>query len=58
MENNPLVSVCVITYNSSKYVLETLESIKTQTYQNIELIVSDDCSTDDTVEVCENYDIF
>lgn len=56
MENqNPLVSVPVITYNSSKYVLETLESIKAQTYQNIELIISDDCSTDNTVELCRNW---
>lgn len=54
-ENNPLVSVTVITYNSSKYVLETLESIKAQTYQNIELIVSDDCSTDNTVEICRQW---
>ena len=52
---NPLVSIIVITYNSSKYVLETLESAKAQTYQNIELIVSDDCSTDDTVEVCKKW---
>ena len=54
-EYNPLVSVTVITYNSSKYVLETLESIKAQTYQNIELIVSDDCSTDNTVEICREW---
>lgn len=54
-EYNPLVSIIVITYNSSKYVLETLESVKTQTYQNIELIVSDDCSTDDTVGICRNW---
>ena len=53
--NNPLVSVPVITYNSSKYVLETLESIKAQTYQNIELVVSDDCSTDNTVEICRKW---
>lgn len=55
MSNNPLVSVCVITYNSSKYVLETLESIKNQTYQNIELVVSDDCSKDNTVTICRDW---
>ena len=57
MEANkqPLVSVPVITYNSAKYVLETLESIKAQTYQNIELIISDDCSTDNTVELCQQW---
>lgn len=51
----PLVSVPVITYNSSKFVLETLESIKAQTYQNIELIISDDCSTDNTIELCRKW---
>lgn len=55
MNNQSLVSVPVITYNSSKFVLETLESIKSQTYQNIELIISDDCSTDNTVELCQNW---
>lgn len=53
--NQPLVSVPVVTYNSAKYVLETLESIKAQTYQNIELIISDDCSTDNTVELCQKW---
>lgn len=48
----PLVSVVVITYNSAEYVVETLESIREQTYENIELIVTDDCSSDDTVKVC------
>lgn len=52
---NPLVSIVVITYNSSKYVLETLESAKAQTYRNIELIVSDDCSTDDTINLCRTW---
>lgn len=55
MNNQSLVSVPVITYNSSKFVLETLESIKAQTYQNIELIISDDCSTDNTVELCQQW---
>lgn len=54
-EGNPLVSIIVITYNSSKYVLETLESAKAQTYKNIELIVSDDCSTDNTAEICRKW---
>lgn len=52
---NPLVSIILITYNSSKYVFETLESIKNQTYSNIELIISDDCSSDNTVSICENW---
>lgn len=53
--SQPLVSVPVITYNSSKTVLETLDSIYNQTYQNLELIVSDDCSTDNTVEICREW---
>ncbi len=51
----PLVSIIVITYNSSKYVLETLESAKAQTYENIELIISDDASQDNTVEICRQW---
>ncbi|MEI7982993.1 MAG: glycosyltransferase [Bacteroidota bacterium] len=53
MLKDPLVTIIVVTYNSEKYVLETLESAKTQIYQNIELIVSDDCSTDNTLEICK-----
>lgn len=51
----PLVSIIVITYNSSKYVFETLESIKAQTYSNLELIIADDRSTDNTVEISEKW---
>lgn len=54
-ESNPLVSVVVITYNSSDTILRTLDSVKVQTYQNIELIVSDDCSTDDTVAIIREW---
>lgn len=48
-KNTPLITIVVITYNSSKYIVDTLDSIYKQNYQNIELIVSDDCSTDDTI---------
>ena len=53
--NNPLVSVVVIAYNSGDTIIETLESIKRQTYSNIELIISDDHSSDDTVAICEEW---
>jgi alpha-1,3-rhamnosyltransferase len=52
---NPLISIVVITYNSSEFVLETLESAKNQTYKNIEIIISDDNSTDNTVEICRTW---
>lgn len=55
MEYNPLVSINVLTYNSAKYIIDALESVKTQTYKNIELIVSDDCSKDDTVQICKKW---
>ena len=51
----PLVSVIVITYNSENYVIETLESAKSQSYNNIELVISDDGSTDHTVEICKEW---
>jgi glycosyltransferase involved in cell wall biosynthesis len=53
--NEPLVSIIVITYNSAKYVLETLESAKIQTYENTELIIADDCSKDNTVSICQHW---
>ena len=52
---NPLISVGVIAYNSSEYILDLLESVKAQTYQKIELIVSDDRSSDDTVAICKEW---
>lgn len=50
-----LVSVIVVTYNSSSTIIETLESVKGQTYNNIELIVSDDCSSDGTKSLCVEW---
>lgn len=50
-----LVSVPVLTYNSSDFIIETLESIFSQTYNPIELIISDDCSKDNTVQIVEDW---
>lgn len=51
-DRKPLVSCTVLSYNSAKTIVETLDSIAAQTYSNIELIVSDDCSKDNTIEIC------
>lgn len=53
--NTPLVSIVVLTYNSGKFVLETLNSILSQDYPRIELLVSDDGSKDNTCEIVENW---
>lgn len=50
-----LVSIIVLTYNSAAFVRETLESVKSQSYRNIELIITDDHSKDDTVEICTSW---
>lgn len=47
----PLVSVCIPAYNNAGYIKDTIESILNQTYQNLEVIVVDDCSSDNTAEV-------
>ncbi len=49
------VSIAMATYNGEKYLKEQIESIYAQTYKNIEVIVTDDCSTDKTVEILEQY---
>lgn len=51
----PLVSVVVIAFNSADYIVETLDSIKAQSYQTLELIVSDDCSTDLTALIVTDW---
>ncbi len=51
MGNLPLVSVLAVSYNHAEFVIETLESIRKQTYANIQLVILDDCSTDNTVEL-------
>ena len=50
----PLVSVCIPAYNSSVYIKRTMESVLEQNYKNIELVVIDDQSKDNTVEIVES----
>ncbi len=50
----PLVSVCIPAYNNAAYIKETIDSILNQTYRNLELIICDDKSKDNTVEVIES----
>jgi len=54
MSDNPLISVVVATHNHAHFLPECLNSIKTQTYDNYELIVVDNGSTDNTKEVIES----
>ena len=52
-----LISVCIPTYNSEKYIEECINSVLSQTYQNIEIIVSDNNSQDNTLKVIKSLNI-
>ena len=52
---SPLVSVLMTAYNREKYIAEAIESVLISTYTNFELIIVDDASTDNTVEVAKIY---
>ena len=55
MNNLPLVSIPILTYNGEKFLKAQLDSIFSQTYTNIEVIAFDDRSTDGTVNILEQY---
>ena len=55
MYNNNLISIVCATYNSAQYIEETIHAIIVQTYLNWELILIDDCSTDDTINILYHY---
>lgn len=57
MKDYGLVSIVTPSYNSSKYLRETIEAIQSQTYQKWELLITDDCSTDDSCSIIEEYAI-
>ena len=55
MKDYGLVSIITPSYNSSKFIGETIESIQAQTYKHWELLITDDCSTDDSIEIIRRY---
>jgi glycosyltransferase involved in cell wall biosynthesis len=55
--NNPLVSVIIPNYNHARFLDERIQSILNQTYQNFEVIILDDKSSDNSVEVINKYKI-
>jgi glycosyltransferase involved in cell wall biosynthesis len=55
MENTPLISIAVCTYNGAKFLTKQLDTLVNQTYPNIEIVVVDDCSKDDTVTILNSY---
>ncbi|MDE6963459.1 MAG: glycosyltransferase, partial [Lachnospiraceae bacterium] len=59
-EEKPLISVIVPVFNGQDYLEKCIESIEKQTYKNLEIIIINDGSTDDTAAVCvklrENYE--
>ena len=55
MTDNPLVSVVVPVYNVEKYLDRCVQSVVNQTYENLEIILVDDGSTDASPSLCDNY---
>jgi glycosyltransferase involved in cell wall biosynthesis len=55
-QNKPLVSIITVVYNGEKYLEKTIQSVINQTYTNIEYIIIDGGSSDNTVDIIKKYD--
>ncbi len=52
---NPKITVLLSVFNDEKYISEAIDSILSQTFKDFELLIIDDCSTDGTIDVIQNY---
>jgi glycosyltransferase involved in cell wall biosynthesis len=57
MVTKPVISVLMTAFNREKYIAEAIESVLASTYKDFELIIVDDCSKDNTVEIARKYEI-
>ena len=55
MKNEPLVSIAMCTYNGAAYLVQQLDTLVAQTYKNIEVVVVDDQSADDSYTILQGY---
>ncbi|MDX6188491.1 glycosyltransferase [Flavobacterium sp. Fl-318] len=55
MQNHPVVSVICLCYNHAPFITESLNAVLNQTYKNVELIIADDSSTDNSIETIKNW---
>jgi len=54
---NPLISVLMTSFNRGQYIAEAIESVLASTYMNFELIIVDDCSSDNTLNIARSYEM-
>lgn len=57
MDNLPLISIALCTYNGAKFLEEQINSLVSQTYSNLEIVIVDDCSIDNTVNILRYYEL-
>lgn len=55
MTGQPLVSIGIPVFNGERFINQALDTLRAQTYDNLELVISDNASTDSTGEICREY---